>query len=69
MHASYVCITDSSFHNHVVSLLSLSFIGRTPLLQIGRGPFAPSATGMVKIGELMTMVVAVEGAPNTDILA
>lgn len=37
-------------------------------VQIGRGPFAPSASGMVKIGELMTMVVAVEGPDHIDLL-
>ncbi|XP_066948848.1 uncharacterized protein [Macrobrachium rosenbergii] len=36
-------------------------------VQVGRGPFAPSASGMVKIGELMTMVVAVEGPANVDV--
>lgn len=39
-----------------------------PCLQIGRGPFAPSASGLVKIGELMTMVVGVEGPSGTDLL-
>lgn len=35
---------------------------------MGRGPFAPSASGLVKIGELMTMVVEVEGPAQMDIL-
>jgi hypothetical protein len=34
---------------------------------MGRGPFAPAATGLVKIGELMTLVVSVEGDPAFDI--
>ncbi|XP_045598554.1 uncharacterized protein [Procambarus clarkii] len=37
-------------------------------IQVGRGPFAPSASGMVKIGQLMTMVVGVEGPANADLL-
>ncbi|XP_050709231.1 cuticlin-4-like [Eriocheir sinensis] len=36
-------------------------------VQVGRGPFARSASGMVRIGELMTMVVGVEGPSNTDL--
>lgn len=35
---------------------------------MGRGPFAPSASGLVRIGEMMTLVVAVEGPANADIL-
>jgi hypothetical protein len=36
-------------------------------VQMGRGPFAPAATGLVKIGEVMTLVVSVEGDPAFDI--
>jgi len=36
-------------------------------VQMGRGPFAPAATGLVKIGEIMTLVVSVEGDPGFDI--
>lgn len=36
-------------------------------LQVGRGPFAPAATGLVKIGELMTLVISVEGDPGFDL--
>ena len=36
-------------------------------VQMGRGPFAPAATGLVKIGETMTLVVSVEGDPGFDI--
>jgi hypothetical protein len=34
---------------------------------MGRGPFAPAANGLVKIGETMTLVVTVEGDPGFDI--
>nr|CAD7417859.1 unnamed protein product [Timema cristinae] len=34
---------------------------------MGRGPFAPAANGLVKIGETMTLVVSVEGDPGFDI--
>lgn len=36
-------------------------------IQTGRGPFAPTADGLVKIGETMTLVVAVEGDPGFDL--
>lgn len=36
-------------------------------IQIGRGPFAPAANGLVKIGETMTLVVSVEGDPGFDL--
>lgn len=36
-------------------------------IQIGRGPFAPIADGLVKIGETMTLVVSVEGDPGFDL--
>ena len=36
--------------------------------QKGRGPNAPSAAGLVKIGELMTLVVTVEGPEEAGIL-
>jgi hypothetical protein len=34
---------------------------------MGRGPFAPAANGLVKIGETMTLVITVEGDPGFDI--
>jgi hypothetical protein len=37
------------------------------MLQVGRGPFAPPATGLVKIGEPMTLVVTVEGDAGFDV--
>ncbi|KAE8752514.1 hypothetical protein FOCC_FOCC000636 [Frankliniella occidentalis] len=36
-------------------------------IQVGRGPFAPTANGLVKIGEVMTLVVSVEGDPGFDV--
>lgn len=36
-------------------------------IQVGRGPFAPAADGLVKIGETMTLVVTVEGDPGFDL--
>ncbi|XP_011636579.1 uncharacterized protein LOC105426874 isoform X1 [Pogonomyrmex barbatus] len=36
-------------------------------IQIGKGPFAPAADGLVKIGEIMTLVVSVEGDPGFDL--
>jgi hypothetical protein len=36
-------------------------------VQMGHGPFAPAASGLVKIGETMTLVVSVEGDPGFDI--
>ncbi|XP_076623670.1 uncharacterized protein LOC143343053 [Colletes latitarsis] len=36
-------------------------------IQVGRGPFAPTADGLVKIGETMTLVVTVEGDPAFDL--
>ncbi|KAK2722506.1 uncharacterized protein LOC136034371 [Artemia franciscana] len=36
-------------------------------IQIGKGPLAPSANGLVRIGETMTMVISVTGDPGFDI--
>ncbi|KAL0118408.1 hypothetical protein PUN28_009220 [Cardiocondyla obscurior] len=36
-------------------------------IQMGKGPFAPAADGLVKIGETMTLVVSVEGDPGFDL--
>jgi len=36
-------------------------------IQIGKGPFAPTADGLVKIGETMTLVVSVKGDPGFDL--
>ncbi|XP_053630098.1 uncharacterized protein [Cherax quadricarinatus] len=54
---------------HVVTFPADNKLASASLdIQIGRGPFAPSASGMVKIGELMTMVVGVEGLASADLL-
>ncbi|CAG0883752.1 unnamed protein product [Cyprideis torosa] len=36
-------------------------------VQIGKGPFAPSVSGLVKIGDTMTIVISVEGDPGFDV--
>ncbi|XP_023218723.1 uncharacterized protein LOC111620928 [Centruroides sculpturatus] len=36
-------------------------------IQIGRGPFSTPVTGLVKIGETLTMVIYVQGADDFDI--
>lgn len=36
--------------------------------QAGKGPFAPVANGLVKIGETMTLVVTVDGDPGFNVL-
>ncbi|XP_039314434.1 uncharacterized protein LOC105196070 isoform X2 [Solenopsis invicta] len=36
-------------------------------IQMGKGPFAPAADGLVKIGEPMTLVISVEGDPGFDL--
>ncbi|CAK9802549.1 cut-4 [Anthophora plagiata] len=49
----------------------VTFSGDTAIakldIQVGRGPFAPAADGLVKIGEIMTLVVTVEGDPAFDL--
>lgn len=49
----------------------VTFSGDTAMakldIQMGRGPFAKPANGLVKIGELMTLVVSVSGDPGFDI--
>ncbi|XP_060833953.1 uncharacterized protein LOC132917293 isoform X2 [Rhopalosiphum padi] len=37
-------------------------------IQAGKGPFAPIANGLVKIGETMTLVVTVDGDPGFNVL-
>ncbi|KAG5311345.1 LIP3 Lipase, partial [Pseudoatta argentina] len=36
-------------------------------IQIGKGPFAPTVDGLVKIGETMILVVSVKGDPGFDL--
>lgn len=49
----------------------VTFSGDTAMarldIQLGKGPFAPNAHGLVKIGEVMTLVVSVTGDPGFDI--
>lgn len=49
----------------------VTFSGDTAMarldIQLGRGPFAQPANGLVKIGETMTLVVSVTGDPGFDI--
>ena len=37
------------------------------LEQVGRGPFAPKVGNLVKIGEILTIVIKVDGDPGFDI--
>ncbi|XP_018332371.1 uncharacterized protein LOC108741896 [Agrilus planipennis] len=49
----------------------VTFSGDTAMarldIQMGKGPFAPPANGLIKIGEVMTLVVSVTGDPGFDI--
>lgn len=49
----------------------VTFSGDTAMasldIQMGKGPFAPPANGLVKIGETMTLVVSITGDPGFDI--
>ncbi|XP_077283728.1 uncharacterized protein LOC143909559 [Arctopsyche grandis] len=49
----------------------VTFSGDTAMasldIQLGRGPFAQPANGLVKIGETMTLVVSITGDPGFDI--
>ncbi|XP_044264999.1 EGF-like domain-containing protein 2 isoform X2 [Tribolium madens] len=49
----------------------VTFSGDTAMakldIQLGKGPFAPPANGLVKIGEQMTLVISVSGDPGFDI--
>lgn len=60
--------------NFTVDMLNeeiVTFSGDTAIarldIQIGKGPFAPAADGLVKIGEPMTLVVSVEGDTDFDL--
>jgi len=58
-------------HIKYFSLIFLSLLKYHRLrafLQTGKGPFAPIASGLVKIGETMTLVVTVDGDPGFNIL-
>lgn len=36
-------------------------------IEVGRGPFAPRAEGLIKIGELLTLVIYIYGGNNMDV--
>ncbi|KAJ0171641.1 hypothetical protein K1T71_013191 [Dendrolimus kikuchii] len=74
------CLWEGNLTKQLVSSLSVgmlnqitsNFSGDTAMarldIQTGRGPFAPEANGLVKIGQLMTLVVTVTGDAGFDIL-
>ncbi|XP_026750689.2 uncharacterized protein LOC113511271 isoform X2 [Galleria mellonella] len=74
------CLWEGNLTKQLVSSLSVgmlnqitsNFSGDTAMarldIQVGRGPFAPEANGLVKIGEIMTLVVSVTGDAGFDIL-
>ncbi|XP_050673010.1 uncharacterized protein LOC126970923 isoform X1 [Leptidea sinapis] len=74
------CLWEGNLTKQLVSSLSVgmlnqitsNFSGDTAMarldIQTGRGPFAPEANGLIKIGETMTLVVSVTGDPGFDIL-
>lgn len=74
------CLWEGNLTKQLVSSLSVgmlnqitsNFSGDTAMarldIQTGRGPFAPEANGLVKIGETMTLVVSVTGDAGFDIL-
>ncbi|XP_026318293.1 myosin tail region-interacting protein MTI1-like isoform X2 [Hyposmocoma kahamanoa] len=73
------CLWEGNLTKQLVSSLSVgmlnqitsNFSGDTAMarldIQMGRGPFAREANGLVKIGEIMTLVVTVTGDPGFDI--
>ncbi|KAG6449635.1 hypothetical protein O3G_MSEX006148 [Manduca sexta] len=73
------CLWEGNLTKQLVSSLSVgmlnqitsNFSGDTAMarldIQTGRGPFAPEANGLVKIGETMTLVVSVTGDAGFDI--
>lgn len=62
----------SSLSVGMLTQITSNFSGDTAMarldIQMGRGPFAPEANGLVKIGEIMTLVVTVTGDPGFDII-
>ncbi|XP_045455682.1 TGF-beta-activated kinase 1 and MAP3K7-binding protein 3-like [Melitaea cinxia] len=74
------CLWEGNLTKQLVSSLSVgmlnqitsNFSGDTAMarldIQAGRGPFAPEANGLIKIGEIMTLVVSVTGDAGFDIL-
>ncbi|CAG4939630.1 unnamed protein product [Colias eurytheme] len=73
------CLWEGNLTKQLVSSLSVgmlnqvtsNFSGDTAMarldIQTGRGPFAPEANGLIKIGEVMTLVVSVTGDAGFDI--
>lgn len=73
------CLWEGNLTKQLVSSLSVgmlnqitsNFSGDTAMarldIQTGRGPFAQEANGLVKIGEIMTLVVSVTGDAGFDI--
>lgn len=74
------CLWEGNLKKQLVSSLSVgmlnqitsNFSGDTAMarldIQTGKGPFAPEADGLVKIGQMMTLVVSVSGDAGFDIL-
>ncbi|CAK1543393.1 unnamed protein product [Leptosia nina] len=74
------CLWEGNLTKQLVSSLSVgmlnqitsNFSGDTAMarldIQTGKGPFAPEANGLIKIGEIMTLVVSVTGDAGFDIL-
>ncbi|KPJ21327.1 DNA-directed RNA polymerase II subunit RPB1 [Papilio machaon] len=74
------CLWQGNLTKQLVSSLSVgmlnqvisNFSGDTAMarldIQTGKGPFAPEANGLIKIGETMTLVVSVTGDAGFDIL-
>ncbi|CAH2057402.1 unnamed protein product, partial [Iphiclides podalirius] len=73
------CLWEGNLTKQLVSSLSVgmlnqitsNFSGDTAMarldIQTGKGPFAPEANGLIKIGETMTLVVSVTGDAGFDI--
>ncbi|XP_068625026.1 uncharacterized protein [Battus philenor] len=73
------CLWEGNLTKQLISSLSVgmlnqitsNFSGDTAMarldIQTGKGPFAPEANGLIKIGETMTLVVSVTGDTGFDI--
>lgn len=60
----------SSINVDMLDVISVTYSGDTVDsymdIQLGKGPFAPSVTGLVKIGDTLTMVIYVVGSDDFD---
>lgn len=60
-----------AFNIDMLDTQIVSFSGDTATasmdIQLGKGPFAPSVNGLVKIGDTLTMVISIEGDPGFDV--